>query len=374
MSLTEKRHCVFCGERANDKTREHVVPYWLLELTGDPHRVVTLGQNYQKDREPIRFAWSSFVAPACERCNGSYSEFEGRANGIFNKLQGRQALPVADYVHLLDWLDKVRVGVWLLRHLIERHPIAISPNFYINSRVQKKDRMVAIYAFDGNSKGINLFGTESQIFAGTPSCFGLRANNLLFLNISSDFFCSQGCGLPYPQSMKMIVGGKDAGKLELTRPKYELTVSHPVTGLELFKPVVWIYQPVKLPFAKPLFAGGYYGHSNAFDSRLFERSMQDNERLGAIFRQFTDRVVIHRLLDDVIEFDSVDGAECALLKDIAATVYDAQALLFQGLRYKWVHPSRSTTIAKEFRKLMLSDVKFWAEMYRTLDQQSAPLQ
>jgi hypothetical protein len=48
MALTDKRLCVFCGKTPNTKTREHVVPHWLLETTGDPNRVIPLGQNYAK--------------------------------------------------------------------------------------------------------------------------------------------------------------------------------------------------------------------------------------------------------------------------------------------------------------------------------------
>lgn len=69
---------------------------------------------------------------------------------------------------------------------------------------------------DGN-RGINLFGSDSLIFNAMPSCFGLRINNLLLLNASADFFCSEGCGFPHPVSLKMLMGGDDDGRLRLVK-------------------------------------------------------------------------------------------------------------------------------------------------------------
>jgi hypothetical protein len=38
MAIAEGRFCIFCGKTLDGKTREHVLPYWLLEMTGDPTR------------------------------------------------------------------------------------------------------------------------------------------------------------------------------------------------------------------------------------------------------------------------------------------------------------------------------------------------
>jgi hypothetical protein len=233
MTITGGRFCVFCGKPPDGKTKEHVVPYWRLEMTGDPLRVVTFGINYAKGKKPIEYSWSNFVAPACDDCNNTYSKMEGRIKPIVEALGRRKALPVSAYIELLDWLDKARIGVWLLRHQIEKHPIEISPNFHIDTRIGKKDRMLAVYTFDGQSKGINLFGADSLIFNEMPSCFGLRANDTLLLNVSADFFCSKGCGLPFPDTMTLQIGGPDDGRLMLQDFKYPTAVSSPVTRLKL---------------------------------------------------------------------------------------------------------------------------------------------
>lgn len=364
MALADKRLCVFCGKAPDAKTREHVVPYWLLEATGDPKRVVPFGQNYAKSKEIIKYSWSAFVAPACERCNNAFAELEGRVKPIVEALMRREGITVAAYLDLLDWLDKVRIGVWLTRHMIENHPIEITPNFHISSRIGQKDRMVAVYVFDSDNKGINLFGSDSLIFNGMPSCFGLRINNILLLNASADFFCSKGCGLPHPTAMKLLMGGEDDGKMKLDGFGYATEMSHPVTDLKLFKPVVWLYQPIKLPTEDPTFKGGYYGHTNPYDSRIASRTLEDDSRFGALFRQYADRVEVLRNPDVAIEFDSVTGDECAMQKDIAASIYDVQLSLFDTVEHEWVEPGRPSAFDTAYLKAKREDAEAHAKMYR----------
>jgi len=364
MTLTSQRLCVFCGQKTNAKTREHVVPYWLLKLTGDPRRVVTFGQNYDKDKEPIRYSWSNFVTPACNACNDQYANLEGQVKPIIEALQRREALPVSAYIYLLDWLDKVRIGVWLARHMIENSPIEITPNFHISSRIAEKDRMLALYVFDSGNKGINLFGSDSLIFNDMPSCYGLRINDILLLNISSDFFCSRGCGLPYPNSMKQLMGGENSGMLKLEEFSYAAEITNPITNLKLFKPALWLYQPIKMPSSDPVFKAGYYGHTNQFDSRIIERTLSGNERQGALFRQYEDRIDILQNLDEIIGLDQVTGGDCAMLKDIAASIYEIQISQYSDIQYEWIRPAKPSAYDKAYSKLKKDNALELAEMYR----------
>lgn len=71
--------CVFCGERPVSKNREHVIPQWLIAMTGDPNREVTIGLDLNST--PLkrrRFAFKSFTFPACEQCNERFSGLETR--------------------------------------------------------------------------------------------------------------------------------------------------------------------------------------------------------------------------------------------------------------------------------------------------------
>jgi hypothetical protein len=364
MALPGKRFCVFCGKQPESKTREHVVPYWLLEMTGDPKRVVTLGIDYAKEKKPISFAWQAFVMPACDPCNNHFSAMEQRVKATIQSLERREALSVAQYDELLDWLDKVRVGVWLARRLIENHPIPITPNFHITSRMGQKDRMLALYAFDGQPSGINLFGNDSIISNSLPSCFGLRINNLLLVNISSDFFCSEGCGLPHPLRMKLLCGGENSGMLSLEGVGYPREVSHPVTNLKLFKPVVWLYQPIKLPSEDKRFIGGYFGQTNLFDTRLMGRTLGGEGKKGAIFRQWQDRVEVLNQPDQMIELDEVVGKGTSAAGDIVASVYDAQVQLFEAVEEEWVGSSGPSDFDRDLRALKIESTKGLAEFYR----------
>lgn len=364
MAIAEGRFCVFCGRTPNGKTREHVVPYWLLEMTGDPHRHVTFGQDFAKGKKPIRYAWSHYVAPACDACNKKFSRLESRVKPLVDALQRREALHLADYVELLDWLDKVRVGVWFVRHSIENHPSTITPNFHIETRIAQKDRMIAVYVFDGDAKGINLFGTDSLIFSDMPSCFGIRINDILLLNASSDFLCSAGCSFPYPARMRLQIGGAYDGRMVLDDFRCNSEVGSQITKLRLFKPVVWLYQPIPMPSTNPAFQGGFEGHFNLADSRLSKLMLEGSERQGALFRQFPDRVEVHRSLADRIAFDEVTGDATAMLGDIAASVYDAQRTLFESVRYERRVSSDQRKFDKAYRKMKVDHAKQLARMYR----------
>lgn len=57
----QHRSCVFCGMQPDSKTREHVLPRWLIEITGEPNRRAYLGRDWTdgtlKER---RYSWSAF--------------------------------------------------------------------------------------------------------------------------------------------------------------------------------------------------------------------------------------------------------------------------------------------------------------------------
>lgn len=184
--MANNRRCVFCGKHPESKNKEHILPLWLLELTGDPSRVVSIGSNFETGEE-ISFAWQTLVVPACVSCNSNFSILEGKVRRIIDELLARRAIPSKDYDTLLDWLDKVRVGLWLNYHLLQKNPTGIEPNFYIESRVRAKDRMVAIYPLDRGSKGLNAPGVETLAFHRWPSAFGLRINDIFLVNCSSEF-------------------------------------------------------------------------------------------------------------------------------------------------------------------------------------------
>ncbi|RZK38276.1 MAG: hypothetical protein EOO61_08105, partial [Hymenobacter sp.] len=81
-AATVKKLCVFCGNLPEEKTKEHIIPKWLLELTGDPNRkgvigglLSGVGLNGQPSERPL----STFHFPACRACNEEFGKLEGRA-------------------------------------------------------------------------------------------------------------------------------------------------------------------------------------------------------------------------------------------------------------------------------------------------------
>src|SRR3546814_16163572 len=75
---------------------------------------------------------------------------------------------------LLDWLDKVRICLWLHQIIMQRTTETIDPHLHVGNRIGTKDRLLHLYTLDGKGKGLNAFGIESLIFQHQPSCFALR--------------------------------------------------------------------------------------------------------------------------------------------------------------------------------------------------------
>lgn len=189
------KFCIFCGKKPVKKNKEHVLPKWLINLTGAPNRITTIGQ---KDGKKIKFPWMKFVFPSCEECNSAFGKIEGQVKSVVIKLLESKRVTHKEFDLFLDWLDKVRIGVWLGQSQLYKREI--NPNFYINQRVGEKDRLCLIYKSSSDEKGIAIIGTEVPLFVNAPSCFGLVINNLFFFNYSRALLLSENMGFPYPDN------------------------------------------------------------------------------------------------------------------------------------------------------------------------------
>ena len=132
-SMLVSKFCVFCGNPPENKNKEHVLPQWLLKETGDPKRVVKIGINY-RTQKPIKFSWNSLTMPSCTSCNDEFSDLESQIKPIIQALIRREGVSVENYILLMDWMDKVRVGLWLNYHVLQGNPTGINPNFHIAVR------------------------------------------------------------------------------------------------------------------------------------------------------------------------------------------------------------------------------------------------
>ena len=230
------KFCIFCGNKPDQKTKEHIIPQWLIKMTDHKERKTVFGI---RDKGQINFPWMQYTFPSCKVCNENYSDLEGQVKLIIEKLLVHEKLAQNDIIKLLDWFDKVRIGLWLGQSLLNGYKL--KPNFHINQRVGISDRLLVIYRSTETDKGILFTGTESLAFKFSPSCFALTINELTFFNYSSAFLMSKNMGFPYPEKIETYPNGQigvrklNKGNLKITRPLLE--------G-KIIQPAVKIYQTI----------------------------------------------------------------------------------------------------------------------------------
>ncbi len=213
-----KKLCVFCGEKPRSKNKEHVLPKWLIAHTGPPNRVVRLGFD-KITGKPREFSYNSFAFPACESCNTRFGELESLAKEIILKLLSSAPLSKIDLHYLLDWFDKVRIGLWLAFHFLDKNLGGIKPKFHISSRIGLRDRMLIIIRVDNNENELTFRGCDMPSFYYNPSCFSMNINNYCFINISSPFLFSRRIGFPYPTKSFLRADGSMDFELENGRER-----------------------------------------------------------------------------------------------------------------------------------------------------------
>lgn len=143
------------------------------------------------------YSFNSFVFPSCEACNSEFAALEDRAKLVITGLDKMEAVDESDIDTLLDWLDKVRVGLWLGFNYLDKNLAAISPKFHIKTRIRTRDRLVIIQQLSDAPNGINFTGADSISFQYIPSCFALRVNGLMFFNASNVGLCDRRLGFPF---------------------------------------------------------------------------------------------------------------------------------------------------------------------------------
>ncbi|MGN4849367.1 hypothetical protein [Bacillus cereus] len=213
-----KKNCVFCGEKITGKSKEHIVPQWLMRLTGDPNRQVNLGIDFPKQAKWFenpdsflrKFSFNSFQFPACSKCNSDFSDLEDNTKLVIEKLLNKDTINIGEIDTLLDWFDKIRIGLWLGYYFLNKNITGITPKFAIAKRLGAKDRMLAIYRYNDVTDGINFIGTDTLAFQHSPTCFGFRINEYYFFNLSTDFLFSKNLGFPYLSNPTYVKENNDS--------------------------------------------------------------------------------------------------------------------------------------------------------------------
>lgn len=236
------RVCVFCGERPESKTSEHVLPQWLIELTGDPKRTAEFGYEHLENGRLVKrkFSFNAFKFPACKSCNQSFAALEAETKAIAQKITAEESLSELELNTLLDWFDKIRIGLWLGYRYLDKNALAIDPHYYIKNRIGQHDRMLTILKADDNRHGLNIIGCDTPSFALTPSCFSLRINNFCFLNMSYPNLLCRRIGFPYPLETYMMEDERlfcrfVKGRNRIMRPVLKKVIN--IQGTELYQPI-----------------------------------------------------------------------------------------------------------------------------------------
>lgn len=240
-----EKMCIFCGKPPTIKNKEHVIPKWLIALTGDPKRLWHLGvETSDPNRKPRNFSAQQFQFPACTDCNERYSNLEGRTKGYMVRLLAGGNLTGAEWDDLLDWFDKVRIGLWLGNMLLNKDWPTPAPKFYIDERLGKKDRCVLVYPNRPDFRGLVMSGASDPVFMHKPSSFILAINGLIFLNLSSEFLLSQNMGFPYPKD----VSHRD-GRVYIDNYVASSEPKLPVLEFPFHQPQIGVYQSILIETA-----------------------------------------------------------------------------------------------------------------------------
>jgi hypothetical protein len=240
--MNMEKFCVFCGNPPKDKNKEHVLPRWLIRLTGDPKRVGNFGIDFTKKKFGVRqFSFDSLTFPACSECNSAFAILESAAEQVVRKLLSHQAVSTNELMLFLDWLDKVRVGMWLGFFYLDKNFAGITPRFQIIQRLGMYDRMVGIVRLEDSTPRLTFSGTDSKFYQFSPTCLGIGVSGLYFVSASGMSLCSQRLGFPYlrPEYIRekdhSMVISREAGSGRAMCPVERIPSPH---GMVL------IYQPV----------------------------------------------------------------------------------------------------------------------------------
>lgn len=275
------KFCVFCGERPEGKTKEHILPRWLIALTGDPNRLANFGTKFDPEpqAELRQFAFDQFTFPACDVCNNAHAKLEGAAKPIVEKLLREDALSPCEISTLLDWMDKVRVGLWLGFLQLNRNPFSVPPSFHIAWRIGKMDRALIVQKSDATHTRLNFTGADSLTFAFVPSIFSLTVNNFCLTNISSALLLARRLGFPYPAGLRHVA---DSTAVTFDLQAGRERVMYPVLKRPLPPGAIGLYQPMFPSQGRPADMEAFL--LSAYDTAYVRgHSLDFNGGVGAIF-------------------------------------------------------------------------------------------
>lgn len=267
------KFCIFCGQKPEKKNREHIIPRWLIKMTGKESRKVFLGLDWASETLDAReFSWGSFTFPACEECNSRWSDIEGEIKTIISKMNDKDSLSSTDLQLLFNWIDKLRVGLWLGFYYLNKNYRGIVPQFFIDSRVARQDRALFIFETIEETSGIGLYGCDSPIFHMMPSLLHISINSYHFVSVSTAFLLSNKLG--WPTLKNKFIKSFDDDQISLDLVPSDNSFSEKLFANAPKLSGVLLSQPIAPPEAM----------QNEEYKKLYEvdhvRAMSDGQKLG----------------------------------------------------------------------------------------------
>ena len=278
-----KKSCVFCGKPPESKTKEHVVPKWLIELTGKPNRQAKFGLIKLGERrgEFRKYAFNNFTFPACDECNSFYSTLENSAKQVVEKIIENKKINSIELTHFMDWFDKVRVGIWLGMSQLDQYLFTGSPNYYIQNRIGQFDRVLIVEKSNSKTPKLMFNGTDTILSYMMPSAFVLRINNFYFTNISYMFLISRRIGFPYPKKISWLSNNMFEGFLVDGRER----IMSPLIRNNIADKGIRLYQ-VMFPTGGLLLGDG----SNYNTAYVKKHSLYHSKGVGNIFLEMENKM------------------------------------------------------------------------------------
>lgn len=212
-----------------------------MKLTNTFKKNMSIGSNWTTGEELV-FNFSQFTFPSCTVCNSEYANKEGLVKPIIEKILVDEHIDKEEIIELLDWFDKVRIGLHLAVLHLNKKNFSIDPKYCIKSRIGLKDRFLAITNCYDNTKTLGWTGVNSYIFMSSPTTFTLKINNVLFTNCSSDFIVSEQLGFPYLEFL--MPKSEDSPEIDIYINEGKSKIKDPIFKSRLYNPSIMISQPI----------------------------------------------------------------------------------------------------------------------------------
>ena len=244
------KFCVFCGKPPVDKNREHIIPQWLIKYAGRGNSPAV--QVLEDGKLKTRISYMHFTMPACEACNSKFAELEAKVKPILLNVLAEKPVSARDISLLLDWLDKVRLGLRLSWFYLQKGGRQERPHTFISQRTGLTDRMLIIEKIKPQPNVRLAFpDTSTMYFKSAAQSFQFIIDNYVFTNASAHMMVSKKLGFPYASRIEtvdapnVLIDNWQQGKERAHGPVFSNLVPAP-DRIILFQPIFKLFTDIPL--------------------------------------------------------------------------------------------------------------------------------